>query len=225
MTHTFKSKKALFLAVFLAFSFTFTPNLVRAQASEPATSAQVDALQQTLITLLTQLIAQLQAQITELLAQQSAQATQLGAVQTQVNQVVENTAPVVGVSVPEPEPVVVSINPIECVGVNGMAGQNGVKVSLNISGGEWSTWKIIYDGFSEMSGGNGGPAQIQTSQPRVTRYISPNKQGGLYGFVWNVPATYHMTAHVYDSKGNEVGTSQETELVANCPASPNVQAI
>ena len=101
MNTTHKAISTLFLATFLAF----TPNLVKAQVIDtPATSAQVDALQATLIKLLTELIAQLQAQITELLAQQATQAVQLGAVQSQVNTVVSQTAPVV-VATPIPTPI------------------------------------------------------------------------------------------------------------------------
>ena len=104
MNTTHKAISTLFLATFLAF----TPNLVKAQVIDtPATSAQVDALQATLIQLLTQLIAQLQAQITELLAQQATQATQLGAVSTKVEAIQTQTAPA---------PVVVPVTPTITVG-------------------------------------------------------------------------------------------------------------
>lgn len=79
------------LALFLAVFFTLTPNFARAQVVDtPATTAQVEALQQTLIALLTQLIAQLQSQITEILAQQTAQSTQLGVVEQKVDKVVQS---------------------------------------------------------------------------------------------------------------------------------------
>ena len=94
--------KTLFLALFLAL-LAFPNSPVRAQvASEPVSQAQIQELQNTLVTLLTQLIAQLQAQITELIAQQAVQTTQLGAVEAKVETVVSQTAPVVVAPPPAP---------------------------------------------------------------------------------------------------------------------------
>ena len=93
-------KNIVILSLLLAFSVPFSP--VKAQVSEPATSAQVEEMKNALITLLTQLIAQLQDQITILLAQQATQATQLGAVQTKVDAVVSQTAPIPVITPPVP---------------------------------------------------------------------------------------------------------------------------
>ena len=97
MNTSHKGVKAIFLAILLALtvSFSVTPR-AEAQTFSAEQQATLDQLNQTLITLLTELIAQLQAQITTLIAEQTNQATQLGAVQTQVDTVVEQTKPVVG---------------------------------------------------------------------------------------------------------------------------------
>lgn len=90
-------------------------SIARAQevdvGSPTATSAQVDALQKTLIDLLTSLIAQLQAQIADILAKQADQQTQLGAVQDQFSTVVQNTAQTV---VTTPVATTVTIGTPEC---------------------------------------------------------------------------------------------------------------
>src|SRR3990167_4396399 len=89
-------KKSLFIAFLLALVvFSTTPRVEAQTLDTPATTAQVAALRDTLITLLTQIIAQLQAQIATLIAEQANQTMQLGAVQTQVDAVVEQTKPMV----------------------------------------------------------------------------------------------------------------------------------
>ena len=105
MNTSHKGVKAIFLAILLALtvSFSVTPR-AEAQTFSTEQHATLDQLNQTLITLLTELIAQLQAQITTLIAEQTNQATQLGAVQTQVDTVVEQTKPVVVVPTP-PAPI------------------------------------------------------------------------------------------------------------------------
>ncbi len=91
------------LSLFLAVSLLSTPYIAQAQVVEtPATSSQIEALQQTLVALLTQLIAQLQSQINDLLAQQASQATQLGAVSSAVNTIQTQTAPVPSASLVSP---------------------------------------------------------------------------------------------------------------------------
>lgn len=90
--HTISNpKKALFVAIFLVLATFSGGNLARAQVAEPATTAQVDALRETLISLLTQMIAQLQAQIAELISKQAETNQVLGSVQNQVNEVVKTT--------------------------------------------------------------------------------------------------------------------------------------
>ena len=72
-------KNTLFLAIFLGLLAFPTLNRAEAQVVEaPATSSQIDALQATLIQLLTDLIAQLQAQIAEILAEQAKTQVQVG---------------------------------------------------------------------------------------------------------------------------------------------------
>ena len=79
--------KIIIFSLLLVFAvFPVTPK-VEAQTFSIEQQATLDQLNQTLISLLTQLIAQLQAQITELIAQQADQATQLGSVTQKGNTV------------------------------------------------------------------------------------------------------------------------------------------
>lgn len=74
------------------------PSLTMAQVSAPATTEQVDTLKSTLITLLTQLIAQLQEQINTILAAQAKTDTNVAAVAAKVDTVVQNTTPALAAS-------------------------------------------------------------------------------------------------------------------------------
>lgn len=130
-----KVKKTLILGLLLAtLALPTGGKMARAQVvTATDTSVQIEDLKSTLITLLTQLIAQLQAQISTILAQQNHQ-------QTQIDTIVQNVAPVIpatpntgGTStgntttspvVPTPTPVDSSVHPkvynatcsgIECV--------------------------------------------------------------------------------------------------------------
>lgn len=68
MTHPYRARKAIFLAIFCAIALI--PSLpARAQAVD--NSAQIAELQATLLSFLTQLLAQLQAQLADLLAKQA----------------------------------------------------------------------------------------------------------------------------------------------------------
>ena len=150
-------KKPIFLAIL--FVLLATPSApIRAQVIDtPATSAQVEELKNTLISLLTQLIAQLQAQITEILAQQATQATQLGAVSAKVDSVVTQTAPVI---VATPVAPIISVGQAYCAGVD---------ISLPIAvAGSWSKGegRIFIDGVS-------GPG------------FSLNSQGNTSNFKWD----------------------------------------
>lgn len=86
-------KKAILLAVFSLFIISAP---VYAQVVPDPTPAPLtaDELRAELTTLLTQLIAQLQAQITDLLNQAQVQSTQQAALNTKVDQLIQNTTPV-----------------------------------------------------------------------------------------------------------------------------------
>lgn len=131
------TRKSLFLAIFLSLTFFLSGSPARAQVDTPATTAQVDALQQTLITLLTQLIAQLQAQITELIAEQAKQSTQLGVVQSKVESVVTQTVPVVGVAEP-----LVSVGDLYCNPEDSAKGT--VRIPITLTGSWQSARAEIY---------------------------------------------------------------------------------
>ncbi len=79
-------------------SVPFSPISAQVQPSEPASSAQIDALKTELIALLTQLLTQLQVQLQQVLDQQTATNQTISAISTQVNTLGSN---VVG-SVPTP---------------------------------------------------------------------------------------------------------------------------
>lgn len=111
MNTIFNPKKVLFIAIFLALAtFTGAPR-VEAQVTSQELQTQLDALNQSLIALLTQMIADLQAQIATLVAQQATQATQLGAVESKVDTIQTQTAPVLGSQIGEVEEVRVYPDP------------------------------------------------------------------------------------------------------------------
>lgn len=132
------AKKTLFVATFLAI--TLFPTIPTYAQTTPATTQDVADLEATIRQLLLQLIAQLQQQLTDLIASQVQTNQVLGAVQTQVNAVVQNTAPTPKpVTIPTP---VVPVKPPLYPVVNGVCGDLQPCVVLSCSAA--LSWKNTY---------------------------------------------------------------------------------
>lgn len=119
---------SLILASFL------TPTLANAQVVTPATSVQVDAVRDTLIALLTQLIAQLQEQIATIIANQNALALQ----QASTTQAVKDITPTIQVGSVSPS-ISIAVSSPKCVG-------SDVKLPVNIKGFGWKGGLITVSG-------------------------------------------------------------------------------
>jgi len=220
-------KKALFVAVFLGFLvLPYSGQIARAQTFTPEQQSSLDAIKQELVDLLTQEIALLTSQINQIIATQATQ-------QTQIDTVVQNTtpvvsAPVLGASTSTPG-TSVSILPVNCNGAAGDIGESGVQVGVDITG-PWSNWKITFKQYPQQAQHDGAEwylTHLPQTMPASVDSYAKYRDGtyATYGFIPNFPATYQMTAHVYDQNGQEIATSPVTTEIVDCPASPNVKTI
>lgn len=118
MNTIFKSKKSLFLTILLALAVSPTlasAQVVQADLTPQAHAALVADIEKKINDLMVQIllarIDELKVQIQTLLANQATQATQLGAVESKVNTVVTQTAPVM---IPIPVAPTVSFGTVSC---------------------------------------------------------------------------------------------------------------
>ena len=178
-----------------------TPSLVvKAQTVDtPATTAQVDEVKSTLIALLTQLIAELQAQINTLIAQQAsttqavAQLTPAKSTQTTFGSVNETVVPQSSIS----------ILPITC-----SEGNDSFVVSVDRVGGQ--SWKLKYDSFREVTNPtNAYRPFYAVSSPRQDKELTIDRGNSVS--IVNIPATYHLTASLLDSNGKVIAQNESTQ--------------
>lgn len=190
MNTIFNPKKALFVAIFLALAtFSGAPR-VEAQVASTTADIQIEELKNTLIALLTQMIADLQAQIAELVSQQTVTQTTLGAIQTQVeSSQIESVESTLSVSVGTPI----------C-----KADVSSVSVPLSITGKSWSRATVS---FSSYASRNNAP-DLSSPRKQATRIINSSDP------LISVPSwddTYTFSISVDDSPS----TNHEV-VVENC---------
>lgn len=215
-------------------SFLF-PTLSYAQA-EPVTQeqlqTQLDALQAQLIALLQQQLAELIAQLNVLIAAQSAQATQLGAVQSQVDTVVENTQPVQEL----PAPLTVSIGSQICKerkqfirtypnanpgSVEGQFGRwesytpkqfSSVSFPVTVTGGNWANLKASYLDYREVN-----DYAVSTQPFTSTVTIDPHSVKELTFVYGNGhPITYEVTGRVNALDESRSSDFSKTLTIETC---------
>lgn len=217
-----KSSKVVILSLTLALAFSLSP--VSARAQTPTVEEQIATIQAQVNQLmellkLIQQIEALQAQIVTLSAQQATQATQLGAVQTSVNQVVENTAPKLGVVI-EPTTVVIGTpacstrnqNPSYYISDAYPVNSYAVGAPFTTAGG-WKEIKFVYNRYPITAQQNNTSYILhnQAKQREEIVVTNPNNQSQLSFGIQNYPDTYEVTV-----SGPGIESSTQNVVVSSC---------
>ena len=186
------------------------PSLSMAQTvdTSPATSAQIDDIKNTLIALLTQMIASLQAQINQIIAQQSPQAV-----------TAPSTNSIGGADTVAQNPFTISLGAITCPQPGTEGYDSEIEIPI-VSTSQWNKLDFSFDDYQRIV--VNGSLVIAGRPPMVTRVQTKRSYPSKYQDIYleNVPGDYHISGTAYDVNGNNLGSFSQTVTVGTeCPSS------